>query len=97
MTNYFMRSVVTLFTLTVSISAGYSQALRDTVAGIPVNYEESLSGKYTLPDPLVFNNGKKVKNARQWYKERRPQIVSLFKEFQYGKFLMLLKIIFQSF
>lgn len=85
MYNYFMRSVVTLFTLIVSISAGYSQALRDTVAGIPVNYEESLSGKYTLPDPLVFNNGNKVKNARQWYKERRPQIVSLFKEFQYGR------------
>jgi hypothetical protein len=80
-----LRSVVTLFTLTVSIYAGYSQALQDTVAGIPVNYKEELSGTYTLPDPLVLKDGKKVKNVRQWYNERRPQIVSLFEEFQYGK------------
>jgi hypothetical protein len=85
MCRYFMKSVVTLFTLTFSISVCYSQALRDTVAGIPVNYDESLSGTYTLPDPLIFPDGKKVKNARQWNKIRRPQIVSLFEEFEYGK------------
>ena len=85
MYKYIIRSVVTLVTLTVIIPACYSQALRDTVAGIPVNYDESLAGTYTLPDPLVLNDGKKVKNARQWYNEGRPQIVSLFEEFQYGR------------
>ena len=58
---------------------------QDTVAGIPVNYDESLSGSYTLPDPLMFPNGKIVKNAGQWAKKRRPQILKLFEEFQFGK------------
>jgi hypothetical protein len=61
------------------------QNVQDTVAGIPVNYDESKTGSYTLPDPLVFPDGKKVKNARQWIKKRWSQIVSLFEEFQYGK------------
>lgn len=55
------------------------------VAGIPVNYNEDSVGTYTLPDPLVMLNGKKVKNARTWYKKRRPEIVRLFEEFQYGR------------
>ena len=59
---------------------------RDTVAGIPVNYDELKVGDYKagLPDPLVFNNGKPVKNARQWAK-RRAEIVRIFEENQYGK------------
>ena len=38
-------------------------AQNDVVAGIPVNYDESKVGDYKLglPDPLVMNNGKKVK------------------------------------
>lgn len=59
---------------------------RDVIAGIPVNYDESKVGDYKLglPDPLTFNNGKPVKNARQW-KKRRAEIVKLFEENQYGK------------
>jgi len=60
-------------------------AERDVVAGIPVNYDEALTGSYTLPDPLVFSDGKKVKNTIQWNKKRRPQILALFEEYQYGK------------
>src|ERR1039458_2128295 len=30
----------------------------DMVAGIPVNYDESKVGTYTLPDSLTLNNGK---------------------------------------
>lgn len=59
---------------------------RDTVAGIPVNYDELKVGDYKagMPDPLVFNNGKPVKNARQWAK-RRAEILRIFEENQYGK------------
>jgi hypothetical protein len=85
MKRYFIHSAVILLTITVSIRAGYGQAVQEVKAGIPVNYDESLSGSYTLPDPLVFPDGRKVKNAKQWNKERRPQIVSLFEEFEYGK------------
>jgi hypothetical protein len=55
------------------------------VAGIPVNYDEALAGTYTLPDPLIMLNGKKVKNAKTWYKKRRPEIVRLFEESEYGR------------
>jgi hypothetical protein len=52
------------------------------VAGIPVNYEESLVGTYTLPDPLVLANGQPVRDAKTWYGQRRPEIVRLFEENQ---------------
>ncbi len=55
------------------------------VAGIPVNYDESKTGDYTLPDPLLLANGKKVTDAKTWTQKRRPEIVSLFEENQYGK------------
>jgi len=55
------------------------------VAGIPVNYDEAKVGTYTLPDPLVLANGKPVRDAKTWYKKRRPEIVRLFEENQYGR------------
>lgn len=55
------------------------------VAGIPVNYDEAKVGTYTLPDPLVLANGKPVRDANTWYKKRRPEIVKLFEENQYGR------------
>ncbi len=55
------------------------------VAGIPVNYDESAVGTYTLPDPLVMQNGTRVRDARTWTEKRRPEIVRLFEENQYGR------------
>jgi hypothetical protein len=55
------------------------------VAGIPVNYDEALVGTYTLPDPLVLSNGKPVRDARTWTEKRRPEIVKLFEENEYGR------------
>lgn len=55
------------------------------VAGIPVNYDESLVGSYTLPDPLVLSSGKRVRDAKSWYRKRRPEIVRLFEEQQFGR------------
>jgi len=46
-----------------------------------INYDESKVPKYTLPDPLRLNNGKKVKNAKTWYKKRRPEILQLFEKY----------------
>ena len=54
------------------------------VAGIPVNYDEAKVGTYTLPDPLRFPDGKPVRSVKDWAK-RRPQIVRLFEEDQYGR------------
>jgi len=55
------------------------------VAGIPVNYDESKVGTYTLPDPLVLTNGRKVRDAKTWYAERRPEILRMFEDIQYGR------------
>jgi hypothetical protein len=55
------------------------------VAGIPANYDEALVGTYTLPDPLVLANGKPVRDAKTWTEKRRPEIVRLFEDNEYGR------------
>ena len=55
------------------------------VAGIPVNYDETKVGAYTLPDPLVLKDGTPVKDIKTWQSRRRPEIVALFESQQYGK------------
>lgn len=57
----------------------------DTVAGIPVNYTEALAGSYTLPELLKLNDGTTVRDARTWREKRRPEIVRLFEENQFGR------------
>ena len=52
--------------------------------GFIANYDESKMPSYTLPDPLIFNNGLPVKNANEW-KKRRTEIVDLFENEVYGK------------
>jgi hypothetical protein len=47
------------------------------------NYDESKVPEFTLPDPLVFNNGRKVRNIRAWSK-RRAEIYSKFQNEVYG-------------
>jgi hypothetical protein len=48
------------------------------------NYEESKVGPYTLPDPLVFSNGKPVRSKRDW-KRRRHEILELFEANVFGR------------
>ncbi len=54
-------------------------------AGIPVNYTEARVGTYTLPDPLMLANGNRVRTTKDWFEKRRPEIVKLFEENQYGR------------
>ena len=39
------------------------------------NYDESKIPKYTLPDPLVMNDGTKVSTADQWRNKRRAEVL----------------------
>src|SRR5580765_4827508 len=55
------------------------------VAGIHVNYDEDKVGAYTLPDPLKLANGKPVKDAKTWTTQRRPELIKLFEQNQYGR------------
>jgi len=49
------------------------------------NYDESKVLPYTLPDPLVLKNGKKVTTAKMWWEQRRPQIVEDFDSEIFGR------------
>src|SRR4051812_29014008 len=49
------------------------------------NYDESKVPKYTLPDPLILANGKKVTNAKAWREKRRAEILELFTTQVYGR------------
>jgi len=57
----------------------------ESVAGIPVNYTEAKVGPYTLPDVLKLADGQPVRDAATWFEKRRPEIVRLFEENQYGR------------
>jgi hypothetical protein len=48
------------------------------------NYEESKVGSYTLPDPLVLKNGRRVTSPQQW-PARRSELLDLFAREVYGR------------
>ncbi len=49
------------------------------------NYSEDKVPAYTLPDPLVTADGRKVTSAEMWVKERRPEILKFFQTDIYGR------------
>ena len=46
--------------------------------------DESAVPEYTLPDPLVLNNGRAVKTTKQWEKKRRKELLLLFEDQMFG-------------
>ena len=48
------------------------------------NYDESKVPYYTLPDPLIGENGEVITNAQQWNEERRNEIIGMFEEHMFG-------------
>src|SRR5579863_8900182 len=71
--------------LCAAANAQQDKAPPSEVAGIPVNYDEAKVGSYTLPDPLTLANGQPVRDAKTWTEKRRPEIVRLFEENEYGR------------
>lgn len=51
----------------------------------PGQYDEAKVPRYTLPDPLLLLNGKRVTSTRTWRKKRRPEILRLFETNVYGR------------
>ena len=51
----------------------------------PANYDESKVPEYTLPPLLETTDGTPVKSVKVWEKKRRPEILHLFEENEYGK------------
>jgi hypothetical protein len=50
------------------------------------NYDETKMPAYTLPDPLMMRDGKKVVSVEQWDNIQRPWLYHLFEENVYGRF-----------
>jgi hypothetical protein len=68
-----------------TVAAQIADSPDEAVAGIPVNYTEAEVGQYTLPDPLTLVSGEKVRDARTWQERRRPEILRLVEENQFGR------------
>lgn len=49
------------------------------------NYDEAKVPRFTLPDPLVSNEGAPVSSTSQWQRNRRGEILRHFEEAVYGK------------
>lgn len=81
-----MITTITMKTITIfAIAAALTLFSIETAAQRrDVNYNEAEVPEYELPDPLVFSDGKTVKNARQWTKKRRPQVLETFAQEMYG-------------
>ena len=80
-----MRTAFSLVAFACLAQAQVADAPDGDNKGIPVNYTEAKVGTYTLPDPLTLLSGKPVRDARTWFDKRRPEIVKLFEENQFGR------------
>ncbi len=49
------------------------------------NYDESKVPSYTLPDPLVMSDGRRVTDAGTWRTRRRPEIMRMYETDIYGR------------
>jgi hypothetical protein len=49
------------------------------------NYDESAIPAYTLPNPLVLNNGSAVRDSATWKSKRRPELLELFAREMFGR------------
>ena len=73
-----LRSLILLSAFAPFLFPGRSGAQVDSA-----NYDEAKVGTYTLPDPLVFADGKPVRGVRDWSR-RRSEILELFATNVYG-------------
>jgi hypothetical protein len=53
--------------------------------GIRINYTEKNVPSYSLPDPLVLSDGRKVTDTKTWKEKRRPEILRLLEDNQFGR------------
>jgi len=68
--------------ITVMLLVGFAKVNSQTL--LP-NYDESKVPSYEVPDPLVLQNGEKVKDKDTWEKLRKDEIIKLYEKYVYGK------------
>jgi hypothetical protein len=57
----------------------------DEREGIKINYTEANVPAYTLPELLTLQDGGKVTDTKTWNEQRRPEILRLLVENQFGR------------
>ena len=72
-----MKNITLISILLLITSSLFSQ-------NVEVNYDESKIKPFILPDPLIDNSGKIIKNKKQWEKKRAPEILEIFKNQMFG-------------
>src|SRR5688572_21979374 len=65
--------------------ACFAVSLLSAADRIPPNYDESKVSAYTLPDPLLLNDGTPVRDAATWRSKRRPELLEVFSREVYGR------------
>jgi hypothetical protein len=73
-------AIITIF-LVIKANPASAQFPSDSA-----NQTESKVIPYTLPDPLMMQNGKRVKDSNEWKKAQRPYLYQLFEKNVYGRF-----------
>lgn len=73
------------FSLLSCVAAALMSGIVGAFELLPVNYDESKVPAYTLPDPLVCEDGTVVRDAATWVQKRRPELLRLFQTHVYGR------------
>jgi len=58
---------------------------RRAKTGHVTSYDEAAIGRYTLPEVLVLQSGIPVRDAETWRRERRPELLELYRSQIYGR------------
>lgn len=77
-----MNSFSSIFLIAIIVFGSFNSIAQNK----NVNYDETKIPAYTLPDPLVSPNGKKISSRQQWVSQQRQAMLNLFKENVYGEF-----------
>ncbi len=82
MKSFLHRAALAVSGLAFALVASASQAA--DIA--PPNYDESKVPQFTLPDPLVTQDGTQIKTPEEWREKARPEILQLFKNEMFGEY-----------
>ena len=73
-----MKYLIISIAILLSASLSFAQQ-------VDVNYDESKVPVFTPPDPLTFNDGRKITTVKQWENQRRPELMEMFSAQMYGR------------
>jgi len=84
MTTIFTSGAITLALCAAILALGTESAEQALPSAKPYPPVSELKPNPELPDPLVKFDGTRVKDKRQWTRERRPELKRLIQHYMYG-------------